>query len=166
MERTSRLRHAAAPPQTAWLGSDFLSFFMRLHDQFGSRARALRSRRRESVEDALDRSRPPRSLPPSEASGDWQVPPLPGVLCRPGIEISGPVSITPMAVNALNPGPGGARPVGYRDDDEDSAGHCLSATLQAVRNRCAALDGTDLDFRSLGSFTREELREQAHGAAL
>ena len=61
--------------------------------------------------------------PKSEAnSGDWLVPPLPAELTRPGIEISGPVSITNMAINALNPGAEGERATGYLDDDEDSAG--------------------------------------------
>ena len=50
-----------------------------------------------------------------------------------------------MAINALNPGPDGQRAVGYLDDDEDSGGHQLGDTLQAVANRCGALDG-DLEY--------------------
>lgn len=47
-----------------------------------------------------------------------------------------------MVVQALNPGPEGERAVGYLDDDEDSGGHSLADTVQAARNRKAALEGT------------------------
>jgi malate synthase len=50
--------------------------------------------------------------------------------------------MTPMLINALNPGPDGQRAVGDLDDDEDSAGHSLADTVQAARNRVAALEGT------------------------
>ena len=38
--------------------------------------------------------------------------------------------------------PEGERAVGYLDDDEDSGGHSLADTIQAARNRKAALEGT------------------------
>ena len=41
---------------------------------------------------------------------DWKVPPVPEDLRRPGIEISGPCSITSMFINALNPGRRGSAP--------------------------------------------------------
>ena len=47
---------------------------------------------------------------------------MPEDLRRPGIEITGPASITNMFINALNPGPEGERAVGDLDDDEDAAG--------------------------------------------
>ena len=68
--------------------------------------------------------------------------PLPAELTRPGIEISGPVSITNMAINALNPGADGERATGYLDDDEDSAGHRLGDTVMAAINRRDATLGT------------------------
>jgi len=75
----------------------------------------------------------PGPPPASEATtGDWKVPQVPEDLKRPGIEISGPASITPMFINALNPGPDGTRAEGYLDDDEDSASHRLVDTICTV----------------------------------
>src|SRR5207253_1569469 len=66
----------------------------------------------------------PGHPPPSAATtGDWRVPPVPDELRKPGIEISGPCSITSMFINALNAGPEGERAEGDLDDDEDSGGH-------------------------------------------
>jgi malate synthase len=67
---------------------------------------------------------------------------MPEELRRPGIEISGPASITPMFINALNPGPEGCRAAGDLDDDEDSAGHRLVDTVQAAWNRLGAVERT------------------------
>ena len=58
---------------------------------------------------------------------------------KPGIEISGPCSITSMFINALNPGPEGERAEGDLDDDEDSGGHRLIDTVRAAHNRVAAV---------------------------
>ena len=58
------------------------------------------------LERALYQGAQPTHLPPSEATtGDWQVAPVPEELKKPGIEISGPASLTSMFINALNPGP-------------------------------------------------------------
>ena len=57
---------------------------------------------------------------------------MPEDLLKPGIEISGPCSITSMFINALNPGPEGERAEGDLDDDEDSAGHRLIDTVRAA----------------------------------
>jgi malate synthase len=85
--------------------------------------------------------RRPVPLPPSEATtGDWKVPPVPDELRKPGIEISGPCSITSMFINALNPGPEGERAEGDLDDDEDSGGHRLVDTVRAALNRVAAVN--------------------------
>jgi len=83
-------------------------------------------------------------------AGDWKVPPVPEDLRRPGIEISGPCSITSMFINALNPGPEGERAEGDLDDDEDSAGHRLVDTVQAAHNRLAVFqrDGEVLAARA------------------
>jgi malate synthase len=86
-------------------------------------------------------------------TGDWQVPPVPEELQKPGIEISGPCSITSMFINALNPGPEGERAEGDLDDDEDSAGHRLVDTVRAAHNRLAAVN------RELTSFDRERNKE-------
>ena len=86
----------------------------------------------------------------SEANpGDWRVPELPEELTRPGIEISGPVSITSMAINALNPGSDGERATGYLDDDDDSVGHRLQDTVQdfALINRLLGKELADIGER-------------------
>ncbi len=141
MDDARRLQHSAGPAGRDLLSPDFQRFFVGLHDRFAPRVALARRARGDAIEGALHGGRAPGALAASEARGDWQAPPLPEALTRPGIEISGPVSITSMAINALNPGPEGVRAVGYLDDDEDSAGHRLEDTLQAARNRCAALDG-------------------------
>ena len=52
----------------------------------------------------------PGHLPESKINTDeWKVPPVPVELRLPGIEISGPASMTGMFINALNPGPDGGR---------------------------------------------------------
>src|SRR5437867_5532254 len=65
---------------------------------------------------------------------------MPDELKTPGIEISGPCSITSMFINALNPGPEGERAEGDLDDDEDSGGHRLVDTVRAALNRLAAVN--------------------------
>ena len=89
----------------------------------------------------------PAHPPVSEINtADWSVPPVPEDLRRPGIEITGPASITNMFINALNPGPEGERAVGDLDDDEDAAGHRLVDTVTAARNRLGAVERT-LEYR-------------------
>ena len=123
--------------------SRFLEFLVALHDRFTPRVHALRRKRAEVLERALKQGVLPGFLPPSEATtGDWQVPPVPDELRTPGIEISGPASVTGMFINALNPGPEGTRAEADLDDDEDSAGHRLVDTVTAARNRLAAVQRT------------------------
>jgi malate synthase len=111
-----------------------------LHDRLQARAQALRAARARILADA-HAGRRPAPLPPSEATtGDWKVPPVPDELRKPGIEISGPCSITSMFINALNPGPEGERAEGDLDDDEDSGGHRLVDTVRAAANRLAAVN--------------------------
>jgi malate synthase len=132
----------------------FLDYLARLHDEFGPRAHALRAARAEVLRRALDRGALPGPLPPSAiTTGDWRVPPVPDDLRTPGIEISGPCSITSMFINALNPGPEGERAEGDLDDDEDSAGHRLVDTVRACHNRVAAVN------RELTFTDRERNRE-------
>ena len=82
------------------------------------------------------------------------MPPVPEDLATPGIEISGPCSITSMFINALNPGPEGERAEGDLDDDEDSAGHRLIDTVRACHNRLAAVN-RELQLRATASANRE-----------
>ncbi len=121
----------------------FVDYLVHLHEAFASRVEALRARRAEVLRRALEDGVLPTHPAVSEINtGDWQVPPVPEELKRPGIEISGPASITHMFINALNPGPEGSRAVGDLDDDEDAAGHRLVDTLTAARNRLAAVERT------------------------
>ena len=111
---------------------EFLEYMTAAYDKFAPAIQDIRQRRADMMRRAARDRQLPAFPPESEVnSGDWQVPPLPAELMRPGIEISGPVSITNMAINALNPGAEGERATGYLDDDEDSAGHSLADTVQA-----------------------------------
>ncbi len=139
----SRVRYSAVPGADEILTPDFLEFLTGLNDSMRDRIAAARNARIERVRRALKEDAPPGPLPLSEATVQpWKVAPLPEPLTLPGIEISGPASITSMMIQALNPGPEGERAVGYLDDDEDSGGHSLADTIQAARNRKAALDGS------------------------
>jgi malate synthase len=132
----------------------FLDYLVRLHDEFAPRVHALRSARDHVLRRAVEQGALPGPLPPSAiTTGSWQVPPVPADLSRPGIEISGPCSITSMFINALNPGPEGERAEGDLDDDEDSAGHRLIDTVRACHNRLAAVN------RELNYVDRERGRE-------
>jgi len=118
----------------------FLDYLVRLHDEFTPRVRALRAARAAVLQRALQHGIVPALAPSPVTSGSWRVPPVPADLLRPGIEISGPCSITSMFINALNPGPEGERAEGDLDDDEDSAGHRLVDTVRACHNRLAAVN--------------------------
>ena len=125
------------------LTEDFLGFLLKAHEEFSSRVQSIRKKRQSMIENAINNGVLPTLPPESEINqGDWKVPPVPAQLLEPGIEISGPVSITNMAINALNPGPEGERAEGYLDDDEDAGGHRLVDTLSAARNRLGATERT------------------------
>lgn len=122
---------------------DFLTYLVAMHDKFTSRVHALRDKRAVVLRQAHEQGGLPEHPPISEINtGDWQVEAVPEDLKRPGIEISGPASITPMFINALNPGADGNRAEGDLDDDEDSAGHRLVDTVQATLNRLGAVERT------------------------
>ena len=130
------------------------SIWWRSRDELGPRVHALRAARDARLYRALHDRVLPAAPPPGEAThGAWQVPAVPDDLQRPGIEISGPCSITSMFINALNPGPEGERAEGDLDDDEDSAGHRLVDTVRACHNRLAAVN------RELAFTDRERGRE-------
>src|SRR3972149_6121107 len=133
---------------------EFLDYVVRLHDELTPRIRALLAKRQAVLRRALDQGLLPTHPPrPAINTGDWKVPPVPEDLRKPGIEISGPCSITSMFINALNPGPEGERAVGDLDDDEDSAGHRLVDTVRAAGNRVAAIN------RELTSYDPEKRKE-------
>ena len=149
-------RVSAAPVDgaAALFTPPFLEYLVALCDEFTPRVHALRAARDARLDRALRGGQLPAPLPPSEVTrGAWRVPPVPDDLQRPGIEISGPCSITSMFINALNPGPEGERAEGDLDDDEDSAGHRLVDTVRACHNRLAAVN------RELAFTDRERGRE-------
>jgi malate synthase len=154
MTTIARLEFQPVEGAAALFTPEFVGYLVALHDRFQARVLALRTRRAEMLADALERRRPPGPAPRSEANaGDWRVPPVPDELRRPGIEISGPCSITSMFINALNPGPEGERAEGDLDDDEDSGGHRLIDSVRAAHNRLAAVN------RELQYTDRERNRE-------
>ena len=135
----SRVTHASVEGASKLFTPEFNDFLLTLHDALDGRARQLRAAREALLRSALDGT-PVGHLPPSAANGDWKVPEVPADLKKPGIEISGPCSITSMFINALNPGPEGERAVGDLDDDEDSGGHRLIDTASSALNRLAAVN--------------------------
>src|SRR5881396_1356064 len=150
----TRVRFAPAEGAARLFTPTFCEYLARLHDALGARALELRARRDEGLRRALRDHVMPGHPPPSAATtGDWRVPPVPDELRKPGIEISGPCSITSMFINALNPGPEGERAEGDLDDDEDSGGHRLVDTVRATENRLAAVN------RELAFEDRERKRE-------
>ena len=143
MSAADRVDYAEVPGADELFTPDFLEFITAAYDRFAPSIADIRAKREALIARAVNDRVLPNFPPESVAnSGDWQVPPLPSELLRPGIEISGPVSITNMAINALNPGADGERATGYLDDDEDSAGHRLGDTVMAAINRRDATLGT------------------------
>ena len=139
---TSRISYADIEGAEELLTPEFLDYVVEAYDKFADRVQEVRDKREALLRKALDEGVMPTFLPDSKADDDWQVPEVPDDLRIPGIEISGPVSITNMAINAVNPGPEGERAVGYLDDDEDSGGHRLVDTLSAARNRLGITERT------------------------
>jgi malate synthase len=135
-----RLKFAPVDGAAALFSPAFVDYLVRLHDAFTPRAHGIRAQREAVLRAVFEHGTRPGPLPPSEATTTaWQVPPVPDDLRRPGIEISGPCSITSMFINALNPGPEGERAEGDLDDDEDSGGHRFIDTVRATHNRVAAV---------------------------
>src|SRR5438552_7969119 len=141
MTPTSRVRFEPVEGAERVFTPAFNELLATLHDRLHARALKLLADRRRRLA-AAHAGRGPAPLPPSEATtGTWKVPTVPEELKKPGIEISGPCSITSMFINALNPGPEGERAEGDLDDDEDSGGHRLIDTVRAAHNRLAAVNG-------------------------
>jgi len=142
MTAPARVRFSPVEGAGQLFTADFCDYLCKMHDDFTPRVHALRRQRDAVLRRALEQGTFPGPQPASAATtGDWKVPPVPEDLKRPGIEISGPCSITSMFINALNPGPEGERAEGDLDDDEDSAGHRLVDTVRAAHNRLAAVNG-------------------------
>ncbi len=140
---TTRLRFAPVEGAAELFTPAFVEYLLRLHDRFSPRIHLLRARRAQALKRAHEQGILPTYLPASDINtGNWRVPPVPEDLLKPGIEISGPASITSMFINALNPGPEGTRAEGDLDDDEDSAGHRFVDTVKATWNRLAAVNRT------------------------
>ena len=140
---TGRVGCPPLPGSEALLIDEFVEYLAALHDRFTPRVIAMREKRAAVLDRALKDRVLPAHPPVSEANtGAWRVPPVPDDLRTPGIEITGPASITGMFINALNPGPDGERAAGDLDDDEDAAGHRLIDTFTAARNRLAAVERT------------------------
>ncbi len=146
-ETSERVAYANVEGVDEVFTAEFLEYFVAAHDRFVGRVYDLRAKRAEVLRRALEDGVMPAHPPVSEINTtDWSVPPVPEDLRRPGIEITGPASITNMFINALNPGPEGERAVGDLDDDEDAAGHRLVDTVTAARNRLGAVERT-LEYR-------------------
>src|SRR5205814_8711811 len=146
MTPTSRVRFEPVEGAERVFTPAFNELLATLHDRLHARALKLRAERVRMLA-AAHAGRGPAPLPPSEATtGTWKVPTVPEELKKPGIEISGPCSITSMFINALNPGPEGERAEGDLDDDEDSGGHRLIDTVRSAHNRVAAVQ-RELYFR-------------------
>ena len=136
MSAADRVEYSDVPGADELFTPDFLEYIVAAYDRFAPAIADIRARREAMISRAVNERILPDFPPESEVNtGDWRVPPLPSELLRPGIEISGPVSIANMAINALNPGADGERAAGYLDDDEDSAGHSLADTVSAALNR-------------------------------
>ena len=143
MTTTTRVSWPPLPGADSLLTGEFAGYLAALHDRFTTRVLALREKRAAVLRRALEDRVLPSHPPVSEANtGDWRVPPVPDDLRAPGIEITGPASVTNMFINGLNPGPDGERAAGDLDDDEDAGGHRLIDTLTAARNRLGAVERT------------------------
>src|SRR4051812_878813 len=140
MPASSPVTYAPVPGAAKLFTNEFNDYLVALHHALHVRSRQLRAARPALLKSALDGHPVPHRPPSTATTGNWNVPPVPDDLKQPGIEISGPVSITSMFINALNPGPEGERAAGDLDDDEDSGGHRLIDTVNAALNRLAAVN--------------------------
>jgi malate synthase len=135
-----RFRYEPVEGAQALFTDRFVDYLLALHDRLAPQIATVLARRAEAVRRAVTQGALPTHPPTSAANtGDWKVPAVPADLLKPGIEISGPCSITTMFINALNPGPEGERAEGDLDDDEDSGGHRLIDTVRSAHNRVAAV---------------------------
>jgi malate synthase len=143
----ARFRYEPVEGAQALFTDRFVEYLLALHDRLAPQIATVLAHRAEAVRRAVTQGALPGHPPRGAAgTGDWKVPAVPADLLKPGIEISGPCSITSMFINALNPGPEGERAEGDLDDDEDSGGHRLIDTVRSAHNRVAAVQ-RELYFR-------------------
>ena len=141
-----RVTYKKVPGSEQVFNPDFVEYLIALHDEFSGRVTQLRLNRVKKLELVHRKGYSVLSEPVTHINtGNWTIDPIPDELRTPGIEISGPASITPMFINAINPDKDGFRADGYLDDDEDAGGHPLKDTVLATINRRDAVLGT-LDF--------------------
>ena len=141
-----RVTYKKVPGSEQVFNPDFVEYLIALHDEFSGRVTQLRLNRVKKLELVHRKGYSVLSEPVTHINtGNWTIDPIPDELRTPGIEISGPASITPMFINAINPDKNGFRADGYLDDDEDAGGHTLKDTVLATINRRDAVLGT-LDF--------------------
>ena len=141
-----RVTYKKVPGSEQVFNPDFVEYLIALHDEFSGRVTQLRLNRVKKLELVHRKGYSVLSEPVTHINtGNWTIDPIPDELRTPGIEISGPASITPMFINAINPDKDGFRADGYLDDDEDAGGHTLKDTVLATINRRDAVLGT-LDF--------------------
>ena len=141
-----RVKYKKVPGSEQVFNPDFVEYLIALHDEFSGRVTQLRLNRVKKLELVHRKGYSVLSEPVTHINtGNWTIDPIPDELRTPGIEISGPASITPMFINAINPDKDGFRADGYLDDDEDAGGHTLKDTVSATINRRDAVLGT-LDF--------------------
>ena len=141
MKKIKRVTINSDSSLTSLFSDDFIKLISLLHDKFSDRVLGAREERINSINNGK-KSYKNTTTTDKKFAQHWKVPIIPDDLKTPGIEISGPAHITPMFINALNPGPGGNRAEGYLDDDEDSASHRLEDTLKAAFNRKHAVERT------------------------
>ena len=141
-----RVKYKKVPGSEQVFNPDFVEYLIALHDEFSGRVAQLRLNRVKKLEHVHRKGYSVLSEPVTHINtGNWTIDPIPDELRTPGIEISGPASITPMFINAINPDKDGFMADGYLDDDEDAGGHTLKDTVLATINRRDAVLGT-LDF--------------------
>lgn len=158
MSAANRVKFANVEGAEEVFTDEFVEYLAAAHDAFTPRLHELRSARAGIRERAIKGDMPAHPATSDINTGDWRVPPVPDELRIPGIEISGPASLTSMFINALNPGPDGQRGEGYLDDDEDAAGHRLVDTVRASLNRKHAVEGT-LVFEDKSRGRKYEVKE-------
>ena len=95
MAQHPRFRYEAVESADALFTPSFIDYLLALHDQLAPRIATLMARRAEALARALGQGALPAHPPAGPATtGDWKVPSVPEDLRKPGIEISGPCSIT------------------------------------------------------------------------
>src|SRR2546428_11018860 len=105
---STRVKFAPVEGAAALFTPAFCEYLTRLHDHLDARAHELRHRRLAVLERALRQHTLPTHPVASPANfGSWQVSSMTGELKKPGIAISGPLSITSLIIKKLNHRPTG-----------------------------------------------------------